>query len=66
MMKTLSCNGQIVDNLQTKTNENMKDKLKDLMKRFRPKETQNNDISKWVNLRYYAPFKIDETKLQMI
>ncbi len=44
----------------------MKERIKDLMKRFRPKETPNNDISKWVNLRYYAPFKIDETKLQMI
>lgn len=44
----------------------MKEKIKDLMKRFLPKETPNNDISKWVNLRYYAPFKIDENKLQMI
>lgn len=44
----------------------MKERIKDLMKRFRTKQEQNNDISKWVNLRYYAPFKIDENKLQMI
>ena len=44
----------------------MKDKLKDYIKRITQKETPNNDISKWVNLRYYAPFKIDETKLIMI
>ena len=44
----------------------MKDKIKNVIKRFRTKETQNNDINKWVNLRYYAPFKIDENKLVMI
>jgi len=44
----------------------MKEKIKNVMKMFKPKETPNNDISKWVNLRYYAPFKLDETKLQMI
>lgn len=44
----------------------MKEKMKDLIKRFRPEKTQNYDISKWVNMRYYAPFKIDEKKLQMI
>lgn len=44
----------------------MKEKIKNVMKRFRTKETQNNDISKWVQMRYYAPFKIDETKLVMI
>ena len=44
----------------------MKEKLNELMKRFRPEKTQNNDISKWVNMRYYAPFKIDEKRLQMI
>ena len=44
----------------------MKEKMKDLIKRFRPDKTQNYDISKWVNMRYYAPFKIDEKRLQMI
>jgi len=44
----------------------MKEKMKDLIKRFRPEKTQNYDISKWVNMRYYAPFKIDEKRLQMI
>ena len=44
----------------------MKEKMKDLIKRFRPEKTQNYDISKWVNMRYYAPFKIDEKKIQMI
>ena len=44
----------------------MKERLKDLAKMLKPKHTQNNDISKWVNMRYYAPFKMDETKLQMI
>ena len=44
----------------------MKEKMKDLIKRFRPEKTQNYDISKWVNMRYYQPFKIDEKRLQMI
>ena len=44
----------------------MKEKMKDLIKRFRPEKTQNYDISKWVNMRYYAPFKMDEKRLQMI
>ncbi len=44
----------------------MKEKMKDLIKRFRPEKTQNYDISKWVNMRYYAPFAIDEKKIQMI
>ena len=44
----------------------MKEKMKDLIKRFRPEKTQNYDISKWVNMRYYAPFKIDEKRLQMM
>lgn len=44
----------------------MKEIIKDLVKWFTPKHTQNNDISKWVNMRNYAPFAIDETKLVMI
>ena len=44
----------------------MKEKINELMKRFRPEKTQNYDISKWVNMRYYAPFKIDEKKVIMI
>lgn len=44
----------------------MKEKINDLMKRFQSKHTQCNDISKWVNMRYYAPFKIDENKVIMI
>ncbi len=44
----------------------MKEKIKNVVKRLLPKQEQNNDISKWVNLRYYAPFRIDETKIQMI
>lgn len=44
----------------------MKERLKDLAKRLKPKHTQNYDISKWVNMRYYAPFKIDEKKVIMI
>lgn len=46
----------------------MKEKLNELIKRFqgKPEHTQNNDISKWVNMRYYAPFKIDEKNLIMI
>ena len=46
--------------------KNMKEKINELMKRFQAKHTQNNDISKWVQMRYYAPFKIDEKKIQMI
>jgi len=44
----------------------MKERLKDLAKRLKPKHTQNNDISKWVQMRYYQPFKIDEKKVIMI
>ena len=44
----------------------MKEKMKDLIKRFIPEKTQNYDISKWVQMRYYQPFKIDEKKIQMI
>ena len=44
----------------------MKERMKDLLKRFQPKQTPNFEISKWVNMRYYAPFKIDENKLIMI
>ncbi len=46
----------------------MKERMKDLIKRFqaKPAHTQDNDISKWVQMRYYAPFKIDEKKLIMI
>ncbi len=44
----------------------MKEKMKDFIKRLKPQQTQNYDISKWVNMRYYQPFKIDETKLKMI
>lgn len=44
----------------------MKERMKDLIKRLKPKHTQNNDISKWVQMRYYAPFKIDEKKVVMI
>lgn len=46
----------------------MKEKLNELMKRFqaKPEHTQNYDISKWVNMRYYQPFKINEKKLVMI
>ena len=44
----------------------MKEKINELMKRFQAKHTQNNDISKWVQMRYYAPFKIDEKNLIMI
>jgi len=44
----------------------MKERFIDLMKRLKPKHTQNNDISKWVNMRYYAPFAIDEKKVVMI
>jgi|GEM_PF-2948942 len=44
----------------------MKERMKDLIKRFRPDKTQNYDISKWVQMRYYAPFKIDEKKVVMI
>lgn len=46
----------------------MKEKLNELMKRFqsKPAHTQDNDISKWVQMRYYAPFKIDEKNLIMI
>ena len=44
----------------------MKERMKDLIKWFRPEKTQNYDISKWVNMRYYAPFAIDEKRLQMI
>ena len=47
---------------------NMKEKLNELMKRFqaKPAHTQNNDISKWVQMKYYQPFKINEKKLVMI
>ena len=50
------------------TIKNMKEKLNELMKRFqaKPAHTQNNDISKWVQMRYYQPFKINEKKLVMI
>lgn len=44
----------------------MKERFIDLVKWFRPKHTQINDISKWVNMRNYQPFKIDEKRLQMI
>lgn len=44
----------------------MKERMKDLIKRWKPEKTQNYDISKWVNMRYYAPFKMDEKKIQMI
>ena len=44
----------------------MKERMKELIKRFRPDKTQNYDISKWVQMRYYAPFKIDEKKVVMI
>ena len=44
----------------------MKERFIDLMKRLKPKHTQNNDISKCVNMRYYAPFAIDEKKVVMI
>ena len=44
----------------------MKERMKDLIKRFRPDKTQNYDISKWVQMRYYQPFKINEKKLVMI
>jgi hypothetical protein len=44
----------------------MKERFIDLVKWFRPKHTQINDISKWVNMRYYAPFAIDEKKVVMI
>ena len=48
--------------------KNMKEKLNELMKRFqaKPKHTQDNDISKWVQMKYYQPFKINEKKLVMI
>lgn len=47
---------------------NMKEKLNELMKRFqaKPAHTQDNDISKWVQMKYYQPFKIDEKKLIII
>lgn len=44
----------------------MKEILKNLMKRFKSQETQRMEISEWVRMKYYAPFAIDETKLQMI
>ena len=44
----------------------MKERFIDLMKRLKPKHTQNNDISKWVQMKYYQPFKIDEKNLIMI
>ena len=44
----------------------MKERFIDLMKRLKPKHTQNYDISKWVTMRYYAPFPIDEKLLEMI
>ena len=46
----------------------MKEKLNELIKRFqaKPAHTQNNDISKWVQMKYYQPFKINEKKLVMI
>jgi len=44
----------------------MKERLKDLAKRLKPTHTQTNDISKWVQMRYYQPFKINEKKLVMI
>ena len=44
----------------------MKERIKDLVKRLKPAHTKNNDISKWVNMRNYQPFKIDEKRLQMI
>ncbi len=47
---------------------NMKEKLNELMKRFqsKPAHTQDNDISKWVQMKYYQPFKIDEKKLIIV
>lgn len=44
----------------------MKEKLKDLMKRYKQQQTQRMEISEWVRLKYYAPFPIDETKCIMI
>ena len=38
--------------------------MRELIKRFKP--TQRIEISEWVRVKKYAPFKIDEKKLQMI
>ena len=44
----------------------MKEKMKDFIKRLKPQQTQNYDISKWVMMKNYQPFKIDEKKLIII
>ena len=42
----------------------MRERIKELIERMKP--TQRMEISEWVQMRYYAPFAIDEKKLQMI